>query len=185
MESIPLYIDTRSPDYMNLEPFLMIMMEYASYPADISRQLDAMLAAHIRKSQSSSAIVLYSEDSIDRQPWFLYNIVADKTGNWRCKTSRNTDFDYCQTLSTKAAFAANAIFDLDYLEAAQEAVENNFNPRHGYFAGVYQDGAVNEAMTANTNAMILTSIAYKQRGSAFLDADYDARQERSRSRLAN
>lgn len=185
VEGIPVYIDTRNPDFMNLEPFLMILMEYSLYPDVINTQLDAMIAAHIRRAEAISDIILFTEDSIDREPWFLYNVIADKEGHWSCKTSRNTLADYCQTLSAKAAFAANAIFDLDYLQSAQSAVEGNFSPRYGYYAGVYQDGAVNKALTANTNALILQSVLFKKRGTAFLDTDYDAQQARSRSRLAN
>ena len=185
VEGISVYIDTRNPDFMNLEPFLMTLMEYSLYPDVINTQLDAMIAAHIRRAEAISDIILFTEDSIDREPWFLYNVIADKEGHWRCKTSRNTLADYCQTLSAKAAFAANAIFDLDYLQSAQSAVEGNFSPRYGYYAGVYQDGAVNKALTANTNALILQSVLFKKRGTAFLDTDYDAQQARSRSRLAN
>jgi len=185
VNGIPLLRDTREPDFMNIEPFLLTLIELSSYPDSIPRQAAAMIAAHQVKSEETAKLYLFSEDSIDREPWFLYNIVSSNVGNWICKSASDKIQDQCQRLSTKAAFAANAVFDLEFLTAAQAEVSELYDQRHGYYSGVYDDGIVNNALTANTNAIILESLAFKARGAAFLDPKYREDKIASRSRLAN
>lgn len=177
--------DTRTPDFLNLEPYLIVMLEYAPAPNIIVEQISALINAHIAYADEKGVFALFTEDSIDETPWFLYNIVASEQGNWLCKSSRNKIQKRCQTLSTKAAFMADALFDLDYVKMAFDEVEGNFHTRKGYYAGIYDDGVANKALTSNTNALILESLAFKKRGSAFIDSAYSQREIASRSRLAN
>ena len=185
VSGIQLLRDNREPDFLNLEPFLMIMLEFSAQPRNVIEQLDGLIAAHIQHAKDIGHTVLFTEDSIDEAPWFLYNIISGKEGTWYCKTGSDKIAEYCQTLSSKGAFAANAIFDVEYLEEAQTLVENNYDARLGYYAGIYEDGETNQALTVNTNAMILEAIAYKKLGRAFVDATSMSFESASRSRISN
>jgi len=177
--------DRRTPDFLNLEPFLISMLEFSSIPDVIPQQASALINAHIMQSQKIDSNLLYAEDSIDEAPWFLYNIISSPEGDWLCKTSRNKVAKKCQTVSTKAAFMADALFDLGYLKNILTDIESNFDIRNGYFAGFYGDGTLNKALTSNTNALILESLAFKKRGAAFIDSEFVEKVAASKSRLAN
>ena len=185
VEDIQIMRDTRDPDFLNLEPFLMVMLEFSSFPSDISQQLDGLLGAHKLRDERSGELALFSEDSIDREPWFLYNIISAEEGDWICKDSRGRVAEGCQVVSTKAAFAASVLFDMEFLDRTLESVTDKFDQRFGFYAGIYEDGSVNKALTSNTNALILESLASKVRGTAFIDPAYDEQLQLSRSRLAN
>lgn len=177
--------DTRAPDFLNLEPFLITLIEFAPVPSLVPEQASSLINAHIMRSKSIGKNILYTEDSIDESPWFLYNVISSPEGDWLCKTSSNKIADKCQTISTKAAFMANALFKLGYIEEILEESVGNFDLKNGYYAGVYDDGTLNRALTSNTNALILESLAFKVRGAAFLDSDYVESVAASKSRLAN
>jgi len=177
--------DSRTPDFLNLEPFLITMLEYSPVPRVIPQQASSLINAHIMQSNKTGTSLLHAEDSIDEAPWFLYNTISSPEGDWLCKTGNNIVVEKCQAVSIKAAFMANMLFGLDYIENILTEVRGHFDLRNGYYAGVYNDGTVNKALTSNTNALILESLAFKKRGGAFLDGAYEERVAASKSRLAN
>ena len=123
---------------------------------------------------------------MDRAPWFLYNMVSDGETSWICKTHRGDRHDACQTLSTKAALAYHTLYDSPYTMLLRNAVVDNYDVRKGYYAGYYDPQTPNKALNANTNAVILTSMAFKKRGGeAFVNNALKDQQAHSRSRLAN
>ncbi len=185
VEGIPLLKDQRKPDFLNLEPFLLTKLEFSKSPDAITEQLDALIEIHQRRTLDIGSPQLFTEDSIDKEPWFLYNVVTSEDGDWQCKMSNQKPHDYCQVLSTKAAFAAAALYNLDFLNEAKKLVTNLFHSRFGYYSGIYEEGETNKALTVNSNAIILESLAFKKRGAAFVDIEFDARKFQSRSRLAN
>ncbi len=186
IENIEIMRDIREPDYLNLEPFLLTTLEFENVSAKIRQQLSGLIVSHQNYSRKIDMPVLFSEDSLDATPWFLYNIVSAKEGDWICKNSRGEIVDKCQSLSTKAAFAVDASFDLELSREAMKLAKANFDPRKGYYAGFYRDGEANRALTANTNAIILESLAFKKMGyTTFLKNEDVYGQIQSRSRLAN
>ena len=73
--------------------------------------------------------------------------------------------DSKRTLSTKAAFAWDALFNTEYTKKLVGAVSKLNDPLRGWQEGVYEiDDAVNTSITANTNGIVLTSLAYRAGG---------------------
>ncbi len=173
LHDIPILKDTRTPNHLNLEPFLLALMEFETRMPVVETQAARLLAAHVKRYEDTGILSLYTEDSIDQAPWFLYNTVLADAGPWRCLTSAGKEADRCQRLSTKAAFAAEAVFDLDYTRIARQQVIEGVDMRRGYYAGIYEDGTMNRVLTVNTNAIILEALAFKAGGSrAFLANAY-------------
>ena len=186
VDGVSVLRDVRDPNHLNLEPFLLTMMEYDTRPDEITEATSALIASHSMNYEETGELKFYSEDSTDEPPWFLYNTITSKDGNWVCKNSRGDIVEKCQQISTKAVFAAASLYESDELDLMRSLVVDNFDVRLGYYAGFYDEATPNRALNANTNAVILQSLAFKKRrGAPFLSNAALTDFQMSRSRAAN
>ena len=186
VEGIPILRDVRDPDFYNIEPFLLIGMEFSSVLQELSHLTSALISVHMKRYERTDELAVFAEDSTDVAPWFLYNIISSDDGNWICKNYRGDVVERCQTFSTKAAFAASVLYDTKFTDALYDQARENFDIRLGFYAGIFEDGDHNRAYTGNTNAVILESLPFKMRGGEpFLSSRLREDYELSRSRLAN
>ena len=71
----------------------------------------------------------------------------------------------CAPLSAKAAFGWHALLRTPYTTQLVEAVAGLNDPAGGWYAGRYEAGGKpNQSLNANTNAVVLESLAYMARG---------------------
>ena len=120
--------------------------------------------ARFRRTQVLTAV---SEDHVDRAPFFVYNSVWTAGRPWATVTDKGEDAAALRSLSTKAAFAWHALLRTDYTARLVEKAATLHDPARGWYAGLYEEGgAPNKALTANTNAVVLESLAYIARGRA-------------------
>ncbi len=107
-----------------------------------------------------------TEDHVDQAPYFVNNSVWTAGKPWAAVTEKGAEVPQLRTLSTKAAFAWHALYATPYTAQLVEAVSKLQEPGRGWYAGLYEaDGRPNKALTANTNAVVLESLAYTVRGS--------------------
>lgn len=75
---------------------------------------------------------------------------------------RGKRFDSLRTLSTKTAFAWDALFGTDYTRQLVRSIRDLAVEGKGWQEGRYEiDQTTNTSITANTNAIILESLAYR------------------------
>ena len=112
-----------------------------------------------------------TEDASPDPPYFIYYDSIYHSGRSFVVEGPdyNTFVDNPRWVSSKAAFAWRAIFPTDYTLTAFNAVQAAAIPGDGWGAGVYE-GTLKPTGDAslNTNAMILESALYHQRGQPFL-----------------
>ncbi|MDB5541005.1 MAG: hypothetical protein JWQ89_2732 [Devosia sp.] len=73
--------------------------------------------------------------------------------------------DSLRTVSTKTAFAWDALFGTDYTRQLVASVADLAVAEKGWQEGRYEiDGSPNAVFTGNTNAIILASLAFRQFG---------------------
>jgi hypothetical protein len=157
-------VDTHAHNSIVSEPYILDGLELGG--DHLSRELAWRVArAQERRFEETGIATAVSEDNIDRAPYFVYNSVFTNGRLWSAITPDGRDASSARTLSTKAAFGWNALYDTPYTRTLITRVAAMHDNSRGWYAGIYeQDGQANAAVTANTNAIVLESLAYRQAG---------------------
>jgi hypothetical protein len=163
-------VDTRGtdhssiPNYLTNEPFYLDGLEYGW---DVnSRELAyRVYKAQEERYRRTGIVTATGEEVIDKEPFYIYNCVYAKGEEWSCLDPEGNEADNLRCISTKAAFAWNALFNDSYADVLLEAVKDFNDPKKGWYAGKYEkDGSINRALTAGTNGIILEALNYKKNG---------------------
>ncbi|WP_321822209.1 MULTISPECIES: DUF3131 domain-containing protein [unclassified Burkholderia] len=167
---VPVPTDTRTParygaqNYVLSEPYMLQGLEFGLDGAAHEfawRLLKVQRARYVATGQ----ITAVTEDHLDRAPYFAYNTVYSGGKAWATVTDSGADASASRSVSTKAAFAWHALFRDDYTGKLVAFVRAANQPDKGWYAGIYEKtGQSNAALNANTNGVILESLAYIERG---------------------
>lgn len=167
---VPVPADSREPEkyhahnYVTSEPYMLDGLEYGwdHTSADLAFLVfDAQRARYL----STGTLTAVTEDNIDEKPYFVYNTVYSSGKSWNTITDNGADASDHRSLSVKAAFAWHALYDNDYTAKLFAFAAPLADPNRGYFAGWYEaKQRPNRAITCNTNAIILESLAYRAFG---------------------
>jgi hypothetical protein len=118
-----------------------------------------------RRWERTGIVTALSEDHVDRPPWFVYDAIVANGLPWRTVDPAGREVSGLRGVSTKAAFALAALHrDDPYARVLRASVDGARDPERGWFAGVYEDGTPNRALSANTNAVILETVLFLRRG---------------------
>lgn len=162
--------DTRTPEkftaynYVVSEPYILDGIEYGwdQLSKEFAGRVYSAQEAHYKKTGKLTAV---SEDNIDQAPYFVYNTVFTDGKEWNAITEDGTDASEFKTLSTKAAFGWYMLYETEYTKKLMDAVSGLNDPEKGWYSGLYDvTGKPNKALTANTNGIILETLAYKKTG---------------------
>ena len=157
--------DRREKGYLTSDPFLLAGLELGGIDPTFRAFTDTVHAVQRKRFEATGVLTAVSEDSLDRPPWFAYDSVLLDGEPWQCRSVDGRDASELRTLSAKAAFGWAALYPDDYGERLRQAVAPLAQPRSGFHAGRYErDGAPNESLNINTNAVILEAILYLERG---------------------
>jgi hypothetical protein len=106
-----------------------------------------------------------TEDHVDQAPYFVYNSLYNGGKRWVAVGEKGEDLPQLRTLSTKAAFGWHALLRTPYTAKLVDTVSALNDPARGWFGGQYETtGQPNRSVNANTNAVVLESLAYLARG---------------------
>ncbi|WP_299006535.1 DUF3131 domain-containing protein [uncultured Shewanella sp.] len=170
IDGIEIPTDSRDPakyhahNYVVSESYILDGIEFG-YDS-ISR----IFAYRVYKAQKNrfdrlGILTAVSEDNVDQPPYFVYNTVFSDGKEWNAISDTGADASQLKTLSTKAAFGWYALYDTPYTAKLIRGVETLFDESKGWYSGQYErDGKTNTAITANTNGIVLESLAYMQSG---------------------
>jgi len=164
--------DIRPPagDHPNLvlsEPYVLDGLEFGwdRWSAELAYRVYSAQEARFNATGMLTAV---TEDHIDRDPYFVYNTVTTDDTLWAAVTPTGGNADDFRALSTKAAFGWHALYRTPYTEKLVSAVSDLYDPEKGWYAGRYEKtGEPNKAVTCNTNAVVLESLAFIQTGPLF------------------
>ncbi|WP_162046297.1 DUF3131 domain-containing protein [Vibrio taketomensis] len=121
--------------------------------------------AQQRRYKDTGIVTAVSEDNVDEAPYFVYNTVFSDGKKWNAISDDGKDQSHLKTLSTKAAFGWYALYDEEYTELLIEEARDLYSTKKGWYSGRYEsDGRTNKAITANTNGIVLESLAYIENG---------------------
>ncbi|PWQ94059.1 DUF3131 domain-containing protein [Leucothrix pacifica] len=171
---VPVAFDSRDPrvlgayNYVVTESYGLDAMEhgYDEVNTPLVRNIFDVQKERWKRTGIVSAI---SEDNVDRKPYFIYNTIFTAGLPWNTTTDRGVQYNELKSVSTKAAFTMAMLYpDDDYSQVLIEQVESAYDPKKGWYSGVYENGGgYNKATTANTNGIVLSTLLYKKYGSMF------------------
>lgn len=154
----------KAHNYVVSEPYILDAIEYGG--DQVSKEFAyRVYQAQENRYTNQGIITAVSEDNIDQAPYFVYNTVFSNGKAWNAITDTGEDASEFRTVSTKAALGWYLLYETPYTEKLKQYIENNFDPEKGWYSGIYEkDGAINTAITANSNAIILEALQYKVNG---------------------
>ena len=172
IDGIRVPVDDRDPQRFGAinavvsEPWVLQGLEFGwtRHSREIAWRVFRAQEAHAGRTGQPVAV---TEDHVDQAPYFVYNAVYSGGKPWVAVTEKGQEVQQLRTLSTKAAFGWNALMRTPYAAKLVEAVAPLNDPARGWFAGRYDaTGQPNRSVNANTNAVVLESLAYVARGPA-------------------
>lgn len=151
-------------DYVTSEPFVLDGLE-SGFQAVSVESAARLLQAQQRRYQSTGQLTAWSDNNLDREPWFVYNTVLAKGQPWKTITAWGQDSSSFRGSSTKAAIAWNMLFRTAYTEKLHKGMRWLADPQQGVFAGYYEETQQpNRALALNTNGIILEALLYAHAG---------------------
>ena len=172
VDGVQVPADARDPkqfgaqNFVVSEPYVLAGLEFGwtQAAADYAWRVYRAQQARFRRTGVLTAV---TEDHVDQAPFFVYNSVYSAGKPWATVTDKGADATALRTLSTKAAFGWYALYRDAYSIQLVDAVTPLGDPQQGWLAGLYEEGKrPNKSLTANTNAVVLESMAYIARGPA-------------------
>ncbi len=170
VEGIQLPVDLRDPhravaqNFIVSDPFLLGALELG-WGMDGREMTWRVYRAQEERMRRTGVPTAVTEDHVDQEPYFLYNAVFNAGQPWVTVTETGKARPELRTLSVKAAFGWHALYGTEHTRRLVEEVAALHEPAKGFYAGRYeQDGRPNRAITANTNAVVLESLAFIARG---------------------
>ncbi|MCH9740167.1 MAG: DUF3131 domain-containing protein, partial [Epsilonproteobacteria bacterium] len=130
-----------------------------------SQYIKNMYQVQEERFKRTGQITAVTEDNIDRRPYFLFNTVYTHGEAWKTINQHGADYDEYKTVSTKAGIGMRYLFDTPYSNRVFNYLKNNYDPKKGYYAGIYEKRpGQNKAMTLNTNSIILEAMLSSKMG---------------------
>jgi len=170
IEGIDIPTDKRIPEiyvahnYVVSESYILDAIEFGGDA--ISKEFAfRVYQAQENRYLQRGILTAVSEDNIDQAPYFVYNTVFSNGKAWNAITDTGEDASIFRTVSTKAAIGWHMLYDTKYTQKLIDYIGHNYIEGKGWLSGIYEiDGRTNNAITANSNAIILESLHYKVNG---------------------
>lgn len=161
------YQETNANNYVVSESYILDGIEFGFLGDQMRDYAARVLEVQKRRYQATGQLTAVTEDNIDGPPYFLYNTVFANGVAWATITEKNELHPDKRSISTKAAFGWRYIFPNEpYAEKLFEVAKGLMSPDGGgFFAGLYEEThQPNQALTGNTNGLIMEILYYKARG---------------------
>ncbi len=156
--------DTRTRPFYTSDPFVLSAMELGGIDDEFKRLTTQFFVLQENRWNNTGEISVVAEDSIDREPWFVYNNLSWFDEPWVCVAFSGDRVDNCPTVSTKNALAWSVIYNTPYSRELAKQLDGLGSDKNGFYAGRYADGTINRSLNINTNAIVLEALLYLKRG---------------------
>lgn len=147
-------------NYVTSEPYVLDGLEtgFKALPAPYAR---AVLAAQEARYKATGVLTAWSEDNLDRAPYFAYNCLYVDGQAWTTLDANGHAIPQLRGSSFKAAAGWHALFGTPYTAKLMQAMRPLVDPAAGAFAGTYEAlKGPNRALTLNTNGVVLEALWY-------------------------
>ncbi len=126
--------------------------------------------AQARRWQRTGTLTARTEHHVDQYPWFVYDAVWAHGEPWNTIAEDGRSWPTLSAVTVKAAVGLSVLFDTPYTTRLFAAVSPLADPDRGLLEGYYEaTGLPIEALTANTNGIVLETLLYKVQGKLYRD----------------
>jgi len=152
VEGQPIPVDDRlhrniTPAFTVSEPYLFDGLEFG-FDARSHRFATSIYAAQEARYNETGILTVWGGGA----PWAVMTFSGDR-------------LDSRRTVTTKVAFAWDALFGTDYTRELVAAIAPLGDVERGWPEGIYEiDGSTNSSVTVNTNAVVLAALAFRAHG---------------------
>ncbi len=164
---VPLVVDSRSNRRVMSEGYLMMGLETGWLSPELRAQAARVLQAQEARYKSTGIITMVTEDAMPEPPYYFYYYSVYKKGNpFEVEGPKdNAVVESPRWVSSKAAFAWNALMPSPYTKLVVKTVLPAGTPGRGWGSGVYE-GTSNpvNVRSLNTAALILESALFAVEG---------------------
>jgi len=160
-------VDTRTfyHNFVSSESYWDTAFDYGIDDNETGKYIQNIYKVQEARYKHTYQLTAVTEDNIDRAPYFLYNTIYCDNEPWKTTTHEGDNYDIFKTVSTKAGLAMKYLFNTPYAEQVFDYLKDNYDPKRGYYAGIYEKiGGANRAVTLNTNSIVLETLLYKTVG---------------------
>jgi hypothetical protein len=107
-----------------------------------------------------------TEHQLDQAPYFIYDTIYSDGQRWNTLMGdTGKSYPEYSAVSLKAALGLWAVWDTEYTRLLYAATANLYDPKKGFYEGLYEDGTgLIKTFTANNNGIILEALLYKVKG---------------------
>lgn len=150
-------------NYVLMEPYMLDGLEFGwdYFSKEFSYRLYAVQKERYEKTGILTAV---TEDHLDQAPYFIYNCIYVNKKSWVAIDETGKVHNDMKLLSTKAAFAMDALYHSEYTAKLMKKLKPLRSDR-GWYTGFYEkSGKINKSINCNTNAIVLESLLYKKEG---------------------
>ena len=165
----PIPVDSRlhrniTPAFTVSEPYIFDGLEFG-FDARSHRFATAIYKAQEARFRETGVLTAVSESHLDEAPYFVYSSVWGGGAPWAVMTFKGERLDSKRTVTTKVAFAMDALFGTEYTRELIAAITPLGDAERGWPEGIYEiDGSTNGSVTTNTNATVLAALAFRAHG---------------------
>lgn len=187
IEGVPILYDGRDPEkygahtYVVTEPYLLTGLEMTwDLPNDrvnndgwASDAMAKKLAKRVYRVQAkryraTGTFTARTEHHVKGAPHFVYDTIFSDGEPWHTMTDTGEAYPELAAVSTKAAIGLWVLYDTPYTRRLATSVLPLVDPEKGIYEGYLEaSGERIDALTANTNGIVLEALLYRQQGKLY------------------
>lgn len=184
IEGVPIAYDSRDPaqygahNYVVTEAYLLSGIETNwdqvgdTDPNDLwmsdrvtSASAKRVYRAQVRRWRDTGTLTARTEHHVDGPPYFVYDTIYSDGVEWNTIADTGVPYLHLAAVSTKAALGMAVLFDTKYTDRLVASVYPLIDADKGVHEGYHEsDGRRIDALTANTNGIVLETLLYKMQG---------------------
>ncbi|MEM7587255.1 MAG: DUF3131 domain-containing protein [Acidobacteriota bacterium] len=121
-------------NYVVSEPYILTAVEFG-FDANSRELAWRVYRAQEERYKATGIETAVSEDNVDVAPYFVYNTVFSNGKPWNAIAEDGTDQSHLRTMSTKAVFGWDALYNTRYTNMLRKEVTDLFDPKNGWYSG--------------------------------------------------
>ncbi|MGP2410053.1 DUF3131 domain-containing protein [Yersinia sp. 2553 StPb PI] len=146
------------------EPYILTGLElgFDLYSSELAWRV---FKAQENRFQRTAIYTSVSEDHVDQAPFFIYSTLHYANEDWAVITDKGESVNQLRQLSTKSAFSWYALWRTPYSEQTRNQLNSLMDSNKGWYSGIYEvNNKINTSLNANTNGVVLESLAFIKGG---------------------
>lgn len=121
--------------------------------------------AQVARYDATGILTARTEHQLDGPPYFVYDTIYTDGYAWNTITEDGKHVPQFAAIALKGALGMWAVWDTPYTDLLFKAISNAYDPKKGFYEGIYENGkGPIKTWTANNNGIMMETLLFKQQG---------------------